>query len=289
VVAVNVVPLPGPAGVEVLGLDLRASLSEPDQSTLRRHFDQDHLLCFRDQSLSIEDQIRLVSYLGTPLNESHDGAGFSFVSNVREHAIVPHGRLLFHSDYEFTPQQLDVISLYAISVPDAPAPTCFANMVRAAEQLSEAERARLAGLHALHIFDLFGDDSGNERYRAADLPPTAPRWRHPVVRPHARTGRPVLFVTQMETDSIVELDASESERTIEELFAVLYAPENVYEHHWRVDDLVVWDNLALQHGRPDLPETGERTLRRVSAGDPDWFAETMAEFARMAEAAAAPS
>jgi taurine dioxygenase len=42
-----------------------------------------------------------------------------------------------------------------------------------------------------------------------------------------------------------------------------YRPEHVYEHWWDVGDLVVWDNLAVQHGRPDQADVPRRTLRRV--------------------------
>jgi alpha-ketoglutarate-dependent taurine dioxygenase len=44
----------------------------------------------------------------------------------------------------------------------------------------------------------------------------------------------------------------------------LYDPGNVYCHHWQVGDLVVWNNVALQHAREKLPGEGERTFRRVS-------------------------
>jgi taurine dioxygenase len=77
----------------------------------------------------------------------------------------------------------------------------------------------------------------------------------------------------MQTDRIAELDPVESEALIEQLFAALYAPDNVYEHRWRPGDLLIWDNLALQHGR-DAPER-PRTLRRVTLahkGVPDQVA-----------------
>ena len=44
----------------------------------------------------------------------------------------------------------------------------------------------------------------------------------------------------------------------------MYAPDNVYEHTWQVGDLLVWDNLALQHARDAV--NGRRTLRRVPVG-----------------------
>ena len=42
----------------------------------------------------------------------------------------------------------------------------------------------------------------------------------------------------------------------------------MYEHHWRNGDLVIWDNVALQHARPPIADGTRRTLRRVVCGTP---------------------
>ena len=65
------------------------------------------------------------------------------------------------------------------------------------------------------------------------------------------------------THGIDGLDNDESEALLEELFQHLYRPENVVEHHWRERDLVIWDNIALQHGRDEIGPSGRR-LRRVT-------------------------
>jgi hypothetical protein len=46
---------------------------------------------------------------------------------------------------------------------------------------------------------------------------------------------------------------------------VLYDPAFVFEHEWRQGDVVIWDNLALQHSREAFREgqDGTRDLRRV--------------------------
>jgi taurine dioxygenase len=97
-----------------------------------------------------------------------------------------------------------------------------------------------------------------------DLDDGAPQAEHPVLMTHPITGARILYVTAMQTDSIVGLADDESEALLEQLWGELYAPGNVYEHEWQVGDLLVWDNLALQHARGAV--TGRRTLRRVPVG-----------------------
>jgi alpha-ketoglutarate-dependent taurine dioxygenase len=66
-------------------------------------------------------------------------------------------------------------------------------------------------------------------------------------------------------DTVVDMEFDDSEALRAELHGYLYDPANIYRHDWAVGDLVIWNNVALQHSRPPLqPETGERTHRRVS-------------------------
>ena len=45
--------------------------------------------------------------------------------------------------------------------------------------------------------------------------------------------------------------------------------ELVWEHDWQPGDLVLWDNMAMQHARPDVDKDGPvRTLRKVIAPKP---------------------
>ena len=66
------------------------------------------------------------------------------------------------------------------------------------------------------------------------------------------------------TKNITEFSSEESEDLLEELFAHLYRPEVILKHVWRNGDLVVWDNLAIQHGRSNVTTSGPaRTLRKI--------------------------
>ena len=91
----------------------------------------------------------------------------------------------------------------------------------------------------------------------------------PVAFQHPRTGATVLYVSQQMTQHVVGLSKEESEALLEELFTHLYRPECLYEHMWTNRDLVAWDNIALQHARPNVTLEGPvRTLRKVFAPIP---------------------
>jgi taurine dioxygenase len=185
---------------------------------------------------------------------------------------VPEGVLWFHSDLAFTSEPCLGLSLYALDVP-AQCPTVYANGARAAAILPGDLRDAVRARSALHLYDLAGQ-RGDVRYREATLGPegpVAPRHAHPVLLRHPRTGDEVLYVSKMQTDRILDVDAAASEELIARLFAVLYDESNTYRHDWSVGDIVVWDNIALQHARPVPPPRAPRTLHRLAIAEHSIF------------------
>ena len=266
----QITPLSAALGAEVRGVDLRQLSDGGVFREVRAAWDTHHLLLFRDQALGEEDQVRLMERWGPVLVENERGTKCQYVSNAREDGILQEGAYSFHSDHAFMPDPVEAISLYGLEIPSAGAQTLFANAARARETLSEALSARVAGLEARHIIDPLGDPA-SVRVRDRRLPPELPHAMHPIVwaPPHQR--RSVLYVNQQQTDRIIGLAKEDSDALLEELFAHLYRAEHLYEHVWRPGDLLVWDNLALQHARPDFLSDEPRTLRRVAVGgSPVW-------------------
>jgi taurine dioxygenase len=79
----------------------------------------------------------------------------------------------------------------------------------------------------------------------------------------------MLFVTEHHVDLISDVSEARSAELLATLFKQLYAPSRRYEHVWRVGDLVIWDNLAIQHARTRAsdPSEGVRALQRVAIGE----------------------
>jgi len=260
--------LEAPLGALVEGLDTTSELDEETCRRLRRAFDERGLLLFPGVEVDHPFQVWLSEMLIGKDSRSAKGAESApaldnfYISNRKEGAAAPFGRLPFHSDAMWSDDPPRVLSLYAVEVEPPVVPTIFASSVRAWETLPDDLRARVEKLSALHIAGTIkrGDEPGEILEATFERPPSRVA---PVGYRHPRTGRTLLYVCQQMTREIVGMASQESEDLLEELFAHLYHPANRWEHEWRKCDLVVWDNLAVQHGRVNvLAEGPARTLRK---------------------------
>jgi alpha-ketoglutarate-dependent taurine dioxygenase len=268
-------PLTPAFGAEVIGLDPELALTDGEtQRTLQRLFDERGILVFRDLDIDERTQADLARMLirmgplgpGETPSGRPDGETF-YVSNKEPGGGAPFGRLLFHSDTMWSEQPWQILTLYGLEVEPPVAPTLFASPVHAWETLPDTLRARVEGRFATHGHE--------ERYmeREADDPDVlrpnfneAKTITQPVALVHPRTGKTILYVSQQITRCIEGMSAEESEELLEELFAHLYRPELLYQHEWRNHDWAAWDNIAVQHARPNVEKEGHvRTLRKVYA------------------------
>jgi taurine dioxygenase len=252
-------------GALVTGIDLCEPLSAADDGALRQIMRERKLLLFRAPDLPVEAQVGLVNCFANAWDEKGDGSFHIFVSNSKEGAVL--GRpdaLLFHSDCSFMSSPLSVLSLYALEMPASPSPTVFANTVTAAADLPADLQTRLDEAKGLFV----GGVGGYERLRSGTAPANANRVEHPIRYPDAVGGEPTLLIDELYFDRLIGWDVEESDAVRAEVHRHLFAEQNLYVHDWQVGDLIVWDNLALQHGRKRVPEDGPRTLRRVVGLDP---------------------
>jgi alpha-ketoglutarate-dependent taurine dioxygenase len=274
-VTVEIRPFEAAFGAEVVGLEPRMPLDDATVEQLRRAFDERSLLLFRDLDLQFEEQVYLVKALVRREHEADPPVGDNwYISNQREDAAAPYGRLQFHADAMWADQTFESLSLYGLVVDEPVVPTTFVSGIDALARLSEDQRARIAPLHAAHT---------TGEVRRGDLTDVlltevenAITTAKPLVLTHPRTGVPLLYASEQMTKAIVEVDTAESEELLAELFAVLYEPAARVEHHWRERDFVVWDNIALQHARPNVPVDGPaRTLRKVAFPMPSMDVDQM--------------
>ncbi len=252
----DAMPIPGaPFGIEVKA-DLAASFTAAEKEALRQLYRRDGLILFRGQKLSMEQQMEACSIFGPVLRGEHDGY---LVSNVAKDGLLGDLELLFHHDIPYVPEPFLAGALHALEVSEGVSGTKFASGLRAYERLPRQLRERLVGLNAVFV----RPRHESRRNRLIDSLPGDNCAVHAVLPGQRGMGRPFVFVNSQSTACIIGLPESESDALIEELFSYLYAQDNIYEHKWRNGDLVIWDNLALQHARGRITH-GVRTLQRVT-------------------------
>ncbi|MET0659248.1 MAG: TauD/TfdA family dioxygenase [Steroidobacteraceae bacterium] len=259
-----------------VGVQVEIDLSEPISTQTREELGeawrQHHLILVRGRPITLEQQRRLCEVFGS-ISQQTGGEVLAartsfgeqkemYISNSRPEGVAREGAILLHQDHCFTDAPLLGLSLYAEECTRSGGQTVFSNAQLAAEQLMPSVRDRVAALRALHVIDP-GRDEGTERFRVSNIGPNGVRAEHPVLLPHPQTGEPILYVNELLTDSIVGLSPDDSETLLTELCGYLSDERMQYEHEWQPYDLLIWDNMSLQHGRRPFASTERRSLRRL--------------------------
>ena len=268
---IEVRALDAPYGAEVRGVDMDA-VDDDAKALLRQAFDDYGVLIFKDVDFSFSTQQLFVEMLvGEQLSDGAELAPSAYVSNREEGATSASGRILFHTDGMWSEEPFKLVSLYAVDVDEGAAPTQFASMANAWDTLPDDLRARVEGLHAIQSQGTYRGAENEDEDLTIDPRAIGRHRTTPIALRHPRTGRTVLYVGEQQTREIVELPGEEGAALLDALLAHLYRPENVLEHTWHTGDFVAFDNLAVQHARPQVTLEGPaRTLRR-SVVPPGWL------------------
>jgi taurine dioxygenase len=245
-------PLSDVAGAEVIGLDLRRPFDAATREAVYDAFVRHHILAFRGQELSKDEQVAFTAQFGTLERHVARNRG------IRDHPLVhivsnldaegePSGKIAsqkWHTDKSFRPLPSLATILHARIMPPDGGDTCFANMCLAYEALTPAEKAELDGVGVIHSWELSCRKAGRQATpeEIADAPPMT----HPLVRTHPDTGRKCLFMG--EHASHLDDRPFEAGRTrLAELEAHATQERFLYRHRWRPGDVLMWDNRCLLH------------------------------------------
>jgi alpha-ketoglutarate-dependent 2,4-dichlorophenoxyacetate dioxygenase len=270
-----------PFAAEATGIDLREPLTPVQIKAVEEAMDQHAVLVFRDQNLSQAQQIEFAKSLG-PLDmglrklkggpHRLDYAELADISNVKvdgEVADRAHAKIvgnvanqLWHSDSSFQKPRAKYSMLSAVTVPVFGGETEFADLRMAWDDLPDWRQRQVEGLravhYALHSRFLLGDTQYTEEQRQA-IPPAS--W--PLVQTDPRTGRKILFVG-IHACEIEGMTLAEGRMLLLDLMEHATQRQFVYQHHWQVGDLVMWDNTSTVHRGRWFDFTERRELRRAT-------------------------
>ena len=262
--SINTKPISASFGVEVLDFSPNC-ITEEVKEDIKNLFDEHKLVLIRNAGITEEQHLEIVKAVG-PISTSDevmkDGRQFTYISNVHSDGRVPNGELFYHSDHMFLDEPLKGISLFSIEAPEHGGETRFLNAAKAYQAMPEVLKNRIEGLSARHVYD-YNANRGDQRPDPAKLSDSVDASVFPLVWHHPESGTPLLYISRLFTTEIVGLDRQDSDDLLDELFAYLDSLGDDYIHKWAHGDLIVWDNLHLQHARNDFPPYERRALRRV--------------------------
>jgi len=275
-------PLSGWTGAEIVGVDLSVPLGPKEVEDIRTALLRWKVVFFRDQAIDHAQQIAFGQAFGdvTPGHPYEgDVAPLDF---PQIHTVSPkaydqrYGSTYrkqigangpgWHADVTPLVNPPSHSILRAEVVPPYGGDTQFTNVAAAYDGLSEPLRRLIDGLHAEHRFgSSYGADRSNERI--GDWVRTKPLASiHPVVRVHPESGERVIYVNPSFTTRIVELAPRESRHLLDLLFEHVASPEYTVRFRWEPGSVAFWDNRAALHLAPrDVDHLGhDRVLHRIT-------------------------
>ena len=263
---------------EISGVSLDDVLKEGVQRRLQHLWLKHQVLVFRD--LDTEDEERLIglSKIFGRL-EIHSRAEYLssktpqllYVSNMmdgkRKVGVLGDGEAGWHTDQTYRPTPALGSLLAAVIVPPEGGNTSFADMYAAYDALPQALKLRLEELRAVNSYEVFNQsysEPANNQQRDVGIVQT-----HPMVRTHPITGRKAIYASKNIIPYIVGMDEASSKELMDELTALTFKPEFVYEHKWNVGDGVLWDNACVMHKRDTWDPAFPRLMKRTTIRPPE--------------------
>jgi alpha-ketoglutarate-dependent 2,4-dichlorophenoxyacetate dioxygenase len=271
---------------EVSGVDLTKLLTPVEVAAIEAGLDRYAVLLFHDQKITDEQQMAFSRNFGS-LEDARGGnitkpedkrlqTGMNDVSNLgRDGQPLPRdsrvrlfnlGNMLWHSDSSFRAIPAKYSLLSARVVNPTGGNTEFADMRAAYDTLDAATKALIEDLVCEHSLVYSRGSLGMLDYSEDERAMFRP-VRQRLVRTHPVSGRKSLYLSS-HAGAIVGMPTPEARILLRDLNEHATQPKFVYVHHWRVGDLVMWDNRQMMHRVRRYDEAQPRDMRRTTvAGD----------------------
>jgi len=207
------------------------------------------------------------------------------IAFVFDESDIRVSRIPWHRDTAYLPNMCKGAMLRMLEVPPEGGETLLADTAAAYDALPKEVQTRLEHLEfrsviKLGVFDHSGvgtwwktarfakDEeypAGVIRAKEPKLPDTSkfPPVIYPAVIEHPESGRKCLFLSPMNIECFIGMQAAESGDLIKYLVDHMTGERFVYCHRWAVDDAVIWDNRRFLHAaagsKPQYRRRGQRT------------------------------
>jgi alpha-ketoglutarate-dependent taurine dioxygenase len=262
----SVHPLSPTIGAEIAGVDLSVPLDPDVVAAIRHALNTHHVVFFRQQSLTAEQQADFARQFGQ-VTEAHPV--LPSIAENRE-VLAIDGQVdranWWHSDITFLDTPAMGSILYMLEAPEVGGDTMWASLQDAYDGLAPGVRTLCDGLIAIHHDPWFAADvdaRGGYEWNGTWREKLVPAL-HPVVRTHPETGRNGLFVNGQFTQMLLGLTQNESTSILEMLYRHCVQPEYTCRFRWQKGSVAFWDNRATLHYALDDYGDATRYAHRVT-------------------------
>ena len=262
-------------GARITGVDLSKPLDDAAFAAVSKAFFEHEVAVFPGQTLTPEQHIAFTRRFGTLEHHVRKEARLPDHPEVLilSNKLDAQGKAIgaqdagrfWHSDLSYKREPSLLSALYAVEIPVKDGKplgdTHFASSTAAYTALPDAMKQKLQGLKNIHSYRDYRlknyaaqqDDLRRGIRTVQEHAPTpeqlasVPDMATPVVRTHPVTGRKGLFVNEGHTSHMADMPIEEGDALLRQLYTHIAQPEFVYTHHWAPGDLLLWDNVAVQH------------------------------------------
>ncbi len=202
-----------------------------------------------------------------PVNEAKDTAGKVQILETMGDTGIPADSFLFDSNMSWRVNPSRASVLCGEILAPRGGNTYFQSANQMYRNLSPELREQLHGISAVHSLQ-----KGYARINPLDDVTNDVQAIHPAVIKHPDTGVPLLYLNPNFTVSLLGMSEEESTELLNRVFEEANGPDQVLCHSWTKGDVVISDNLGVQHlARAD--NQGLHRMHGVVAHDPHLLTE----------------
>lgn len=273
---ITVTPTGEACGAYIDGVDLSKELTEQEIADIRKAWNEHHVVIFRNQDMSDDDQERVSSYFGhlaiDPFVKSIPGRKH-MISIQREadetSAIFAD---IWHADWTFKKEPPFGTCLYGIDIPPHGGDTLFANQIMALEEMPEDLRSRLEDKIAIHSAKMgyskkgsYGDKFESKSMEVVASDEALESETHPFIITHPESGKKSIYGSAIAYIIGVEgMNQKEGMALVMELQRWQTQEKFVYTHKWEKGMFIMWDNRSVLHKATGGFEGYRRELHRTT-------------------------
>ncbi len=272
----------GNFGVELLDLKI-SEFDNNDLNEVLAFWQQNPLILIRGQCMS-EVELRAFSAHFGKLEvvvrkdiHSKENPEIAYLSNLMTEdgktiGGLSNDELSWHSDQAYRLEPATGAIFLAVEIPEQGGNTWWANTELAYDALSPELKEELDDKIGEFKYLMYQSDITDEE-QTQEIQDLTPDAAHPMVLTNPSSGIKSLYVDYTQTIAIQGMEKSRSDAILKEIKALLIRDDFIYQHKWKMGDVMMWDNARLLHRRDPYDKRLPRLAKRSTIFlNPEQFA-----------------